>query len=1095
MSCLPDACKGPDHLRLQREVYDMLQQECVKEENGFLDIEDANCDEEARRIWKNWLEEQGLTQTKIEGKGKRSFVNALLQHATGDYSQESFPEADAILETIHNHLDFETLNRMQRVIMMQILQKVNELKGTNLFVCILAVTSELKPIIIEEIGSRDGEPVLTYYSMQSNRLTNIIPTPLYNLVCFMCDSKATKYCKCGERMKRLQPYELPDNPNLVESDLASRMETDPSLIQLYYKELPTIYEATKIIEVKSENIKKSKIQLDRAREEIISHLEHIFSTLYAKIEETYAEINSQIKSLNKYKLSLHEEGRLLVQRLRSTEYQATLANIPSAVDIPLDRILEYLSDTLHMGSSNNQPSLQAQLFEGNRLINDLKRIIEEKTNTFTHRIANQDKIIQEKEFTIQELSSTIKEINRKNSSLQAESLERNHLINSLKSSIQDKDKRIKSLSDLNKNQILKIREYKNQISTLQAQAQDLQSQVISRENLSSQLEISLSSSLKEMNDIKLDLQNNSIRINEKNDEMNRLIDNQKSLNGQIEKLTEACRESENKINELNFTIQSLQQDHYSDKIITSKGRRYVYTPFNASKSLIQYDIQSEKAKIIDIPTLPKNFNATSSCELPNGDVLLAGFTNKMSNEAVIYKIATQEIITLPPLSYPRSFVGLFYYRGYVYAFGGKNSNRAERYSLETYSLQTLPNMKYKRSTLSCVGIDDKIYLFKGGYNNIEIFNTTTLQFAEFNLDSSDTNSSGLGIAYRVDDRVYLLTDNLIQVYDTSLNKLTQYSSTYKYIHYSIHNIIQYNNSIYYYNHYTCTIERIDTTLPILEPQHYSHNTHRYIYKTRENTKKIHRVDLEHSTIESIDLSTGLNRNFDCTSVCVMNNGDVIMAGFDNPVSGECYIFSPISKSCTRLPDLNTPRYNTTLLYHNDSVYVFGGRDSADITIKKAEKIDIISINSWTILPDMIQSRSIPSCIGVNNYIYIMGGDADSIEIYNINTNSYQLSQIPLNSNYVVTAMIDDQVHIIGRKNYKILTNNLEIVSDLQDKYDGDYLTYTKGNTVYYEGKIYFYNRGRLILERVNPTNFEREVQLITHRTKTMNNLYNQIALN
>jgi hypothetical protein len=95
--------------------------------------------------------------------------------------------------------------------------------------------------------------------------------------------------------------------------------------------------------------------------------------------------------------------------------------------------------------------------------------------------------------------------------------------------------------------------------------------------------------------------------------------------------------------------------------------------------LIQYDIQSEKAKIIDIPTLKRNFFNTSSCELPNGDVFLAGFTDPVSNEAFIYKIATQDIITLPPLSYPRYFIALFYYRGYVYGFGGVDSNKAERY--------------------------------------------------------------------------------------------------------------------------------------------------------------------------------------------------------------------------------------------------------------------------------------------------------------------------------------------------------------------------------------------------------------------------------
>ncbi len=84
---------------------------------------------------------------------------------------------------------------------------------------------------------------------------------------------------------------------------------------------------------------------------------------------------------------------------------------------------------------------------------------------------------------------------------------------------------------------------------------------------------------------------------------------------------------------------------------------------------------------------------------------------------------------------------MFYYRGYVYAFGGLNSNKAERYSLYYNSWQALPDMKYSRGRLYCVGIDDKIYLFCGGYENIEVFNIITLDFKEFTLYDSDSNSS------------------------------------------------------------------------------------------------------------------------------------------------------------------------------------------------------------------------------------------------------------------------------------------------------------------------------------------------------------------
>jgi hypothetical protein len=56
----------------------------------------------------------------------------------------------------------------------------------------------------------------------------------------------------------------------------------------------------------------------------------------------------------------------------------------------------------------------------------------------------------------------------------------------------------------------------------------------------------------------------------------------------------------------------------------------------------------------------------------------------------------------------------------------------------------------------------------------------------------------------------------------------------------------------------------------------------------------------------------------------MKSGEVIIAGFDNSVNAECYLFCPYSKSCIRLPDLNTPRYYITLLYYDRNAYAFGG---------------------------------------------------------------------------------------------------------------------------------------------------------------------------
>jgi hypothetical protein len=61
-----------------------------------------------------------------------------------------------------------------------------------------------------------------------------------------------------------------------------------------------------------------------------------------------------MKCLGKYKSNMHEEGRLLMESIKTRGYQAVLNNIPSRVDIPIDQICEYLTDTLNMNSSHPQ---------------------------------------------------------------------------------------------------------------------------------------------------------------------------------------------------------------------------------------------------------------------------------------------------------------------------------------------------------------------------------------------------------------------------------------------------------------------------------------------------------------------------------------------------------------------------------------------------------------------------------------------------------------------------------------------------------------------------------------------------------------------
>jgi hypothetical protein len=100
---------------------------------------------------------------------------------------------------------------------------------------------------------------------------------------------------------------------------------------------------------------------------------------------------------------------------------------------------------------------------------------------------------------------------------------------------------------------------------------------------------------------------------------------------------------------------------------------------------MQYDIHENRVNIIEIPTLEREFDTTSSCELPNGDVFMTGLKNSVIGEAYLYKPGSDKCFPIVPIRHPRCLVDLYYYKHYIYAFGGHCSHKAERYSLYTNS--------------------------------------------------------------------------------------------------------------------------------------------------------------------------------------------------------------------------------------------------------------------------------------------------------------------------------------------------------------------------------------------------------------------------
>lgn len=236
---------------------------------------------------------------------------------------------------------------------------------------------------------------------------------------------------------------------------------------------------------------------------------------------------------------------------------------------------------------------------------------------------------------------------------------------------------------------------------------------------------------------------------------------------------------------------------------------------------------------------------------------------------------------------------------------------------------------------------------------------------------------------------------------------------------------------------------------------------------------MHRIDIENRTLQVFSFIHSLDRNFNGTSTCVLINGDIFIAGFADPVDGDCYILDTKSNNCFRIQDMPTPRDGITLFYYKEYVYTFGGRDVSGRIMKTAERFELESGN-WRKLRNMSCARKLASCVGVDNLIYIFGIGKKTAEIYNLDSDAYSLIHLEL-YNHMVAVNANELIFLIGESDYTVLSKDLKIVERTQlVSTEYDYI-YSLANPTAYKGTIFFYNDSKNLLECLNIQTRERGI--------------------
>jgi hypothetical protein len=836
------------------------------------------------------------------------------------------------------------------------------------------------------------------------------------------------------------------NHYLISIELAIQIQKNPLILDLYESEFFQSVEALKKFKEYELNLVRFKSYVLHSKQDIVSQINKIFEELLSKFEEASSDLMNKNGVLANYTKTLSEEGKALLESFKSNGMKGIFKDYIHELQIEIDEIVNDIRRKIHINNTNSQVHQNISKEENLESADEiLKFMISEKECI----IEEMGKEIAQKDKQLQELDSLTWKMKR-------DLFDYQQKIAQMDKNFEIVDKERNELSSRNEELYAYLNQAKSQLE---------ESQLAFR-NVSPSLIIEISSSEEEIPVEKMKKELRALR-SYKNKHRNKLI----KLEDTISELKEELHHIHKQLN--TQIRQKLESVNFEE------GVRYIYIPQYNTKRLLKTDVMTGKVGIINLDSMNREFFDTSTCLLGSGDIICAGFSNPVSSEVYLYRVKTRKCIRLPDLSSPRFLISLFYYKGYVYSFGGINQQHqyvdtAERLSLSSSRFENLPAIMHAKSIVSCVGINEKIYLFSGADKSISYLDLNLLRFQVLEIDNSETESC-LGVAYEYSDRIYLVTTNHLQIYDSSLNKLFHFENKHKHKRYSIHNVIASNDSIYLYNYSLQSIEQV--SIPTSDI-HYSMNNlnHRFIYKTRTNSRDLHRIDIENSTLQVFSFIHSLDRNFNGTSTCVMLNGNIFIAGFTEPVDGACYIFDPKSNTCFRAQDMPTPRDNVTLFYYKQSVYAFGGRNVSGRIMKNAESFELESGN-WTKLRNMSRARKLASCVGIDNSIYIFGSGNRTAEIYNLYSDTYSLIHLEL-YNHMVAINVNDLIFLLGESDYTVLSKDLRIIDRSQLVFrEFDYI-YSLGNTVAYKGSIFFYNDSKNLLERFNIETKDRGIVII-----------------
>lgn len=520
-----------------------------------------------------------------------------------------------------------------------------------------------------------------------------------------------------------------------------------------------------------------------------------------------------------------------------------------------------------------------------------------------------------------------------------------------------------------------------------------------------------------------------------------------------------------------LTSNLLVSQKRSNSSAVNDSERYLYYATYSNNFLI-YDVFKKSVKCIDMSNDGNRY-------FKNSMQLVGEYVFSMSEAYIEFKVRSEADIfhrsgrRLPKLPYQflnKNGFALCYHRGYMYLFGGKDystyRNTNERLNLALNTSQKLPGMRFKRAMLSCVAIGNKIYLFRGSSKSIDLFNTYTLTFKEVQILNEEPLECH-GIAFKIENMVYLITKSYIQIYNTKLFKLGQISLASQIYHSPAYSTIYHSNHLYYFNPLTRKIQSQSLSYSQSNPVLDSEDRNlRWIY-IYDVSRGVLRADVKSKIVEKVIEDAGKSVN----SVCSLPSGEAFILLDPNDT---CMLIN-CSYNSIYLPGFNKRSDTCSSLYHDGNIYVFAYDLRSHLYMVSLD----LETKTWSNLLEKrdLKKRYCASYVGIGDKIYILGGGNAEVDMYHITTNSYTAYIYKLSSSNAVSMVIGDEIYVIQKNTYQIFDINFELIKEGESRCP-KYEVYSKYNVAFYEGKLYFINEETWLLEYFDIRNQERRAEAI-----------------